>query len=255
MRQFASQLLSFFLSPAVWIILLIVWQYFLKNNTAKKRCRLFAIGIFLLFSNQWFLNSYARLWQPTPQDVTADSAYSCGILLGGFGSPDAYNNSGYFNSSADRFIQAVKLYKQGKIEHILVSGGNGKKEVQQFNEGEWAMHELKTMGVPGEAILFEDLSENTADNAKNTKQLLDAANLKPPYLLITSAYHIPRASLIYKYAGINTVAFPCNYTAGKRKFKLGDIIPNPGVLNDWNPFLKETVGYLLYRIMGKKNRG
>ena len=101
------------------------------------------------------------------------------------------------------------------------------------------------------ARLFEDLSENTAENAKHTKQLLDAANLKPPYLLITSAYHVPRASLIYKYAGINTVAFPCNYTVGKRKFKLVDIIPNTGVLNDWNPFLKETVGYLLYRIKGK----
>lgn len=251
MRQFASQLLSFILSPAVWIILLIILQYVIKNVAVQKRCRLIAIGIFLVFSNHWLLNSYARWWQPAPHDVTADSAYSCGILLGGFGSPDAYDNSGYFNGGADRFIQAVKLYKLGKIEHILVSGGNGKRDVKQFNEAAWTVQELKTMGVPAEAVLFEDQSKNTADNAKNTKKLLDAVNLKPPYLLITSAYHIPRASLIYTYAGIHTVAFPCNYTAGKSKFKFRDIIPNPGVLNDWNPFLKETVSYLLYRIKGK----
>jgi uncharacterized SAM-binding protein YcdF (DUF218 family) len=251
MRQFASQLLSFFLSPAIWIVLLIILSYVFKNSGARKKCRWVALGIFLLFSNQWLLNSYARWWQPKPRNVTADSAYSCGILLGGFGGPDARDTSGYFNASADRFIQAVKMYKLGKIRHILISGGNGKREVKEFNEGEWASGEMEALGIPREAILFEDQSQNTAGNAEHTKELLDSANLKPPYLLITSAFHMPRASLLYKYAGVNTVAFPCNYTAGKGNFRFGDLVPDPNVLHDWNPFLKETVSYLLYRIKGK----
>lgn len=208
------------------------------------------MGIFLLFSNAWLLNSYARYWQPAPHDLASDTAYSCGILLGGFGSPDGFDHSGYFNSSADRFIQAVKLYKLGKIRHILISGGNGKRNVQDFNEGEWTKGELKAMGIPADVILFEDLSTNTGDNASNTKKLLEAAKLQPPYLLITSAYHMPRASLIYAQAGMTTIAYPCNYESGKSKFSASDLIPDAGVLLGWSRFLKETVSYWLYRLKG-----
>lgn len=251
MHQIASWILSFMLSPANWIIGLIILQYFIKNAGLQKKCRLLAAGIFLLFSNAWLLNSYARYWQPAPGPVPADTAYSCGILLGGFGSPDAYDHSGYFNASADRFIQAVKLYKLGKIRHILISGGNGKRNVQDFNEGEWTRGELKAMGIPAEVILFEDRSKNTGDNAANTKKILEAANLQPPYLLITSAFHMPRASLIYAQAGIPTVAYPCNYGTGRSKFSVGDLVPDAGVLGGWEPFLKETVSYWLYRLKGK----
>jgi uncharacterized SAM-binding protein YcdF (DUF218 family) len=251
MHNIASQLLSFFASPATWILLLILLPYFLKKSGQKKKCRFMAIAVFLLFSNQWLLDAYARYWQPAPRKMDADTTYSCGILLGGFGSPDEKENSGYFNSGADRFIQALKLYKTGKIQHIFISGGNGKAEVKTFNEGEWAMNELKAMGIPATAILFEDRSANTADNAANTKKILEAAALKPPYLLITSAYHMPRAKLMYTYAGINTIAYPCNYSLGKGPFSLWGIIPNPKLLVEWNPLLKETISYWLYRIKGK----
>lgn len=250
MHQLASMSLSFILSPVNWILLLIILSYFLKSPGAKKKCRLFALGVFLLFSNPWLLNRYARYWQPPPRNISSDTPYSCAILLGGFGSPDERDNSGYFNSGADRFIQAVKWYKQGKIRNILVAGGNGKKDVKQFNEGEWAMGELVAMGIPRDAILFEDRSENTADNAANTKDMLLAANLKPPYLLITSAYHMPRATLLFKHAGVNTVAFPCNYSGGKSKFHFRDLVPDAGALLGWNLYLKETAGFLLYRLKG-----
>jgi uncharacterized SAM-binding protein YcdF (DUF218 family) len=251
MRQLISGMLTFLLSPAVWVILLILLSCAGKNARKQKRWRFLALGIFLLFSNQWLLDGYAGYWQPGPRDVSADSMYSCGILLGGFGSPDARNNGGYFNSSADRLIQAVKLYHARKIRYILVSGGNGKQAAKDFNEGAWARNELEAMGVPANAVLFEDRSSNTADNAVNSKKILEEANCKPPYLLITSAAHMPRASLLFHYAGIKTVAFPCNYIAGKGKFRFLGIIPDPGVLHDWNTFIKETVSYWLYRLKGK----
>jgi vancomycin permeability regulator SanA len=51
--------------------------------------------------------------------------------LGGFASPDE-NNQGYFNQSSDRFIQTLKLYQTHTIQHILISGGNGKKKAKHF---------------------------------------------------------------------------------------------------------------------------
>ena len=153
---------------------------------------------------------------------------------------------GYFNSTADRFIQAEKLYKLGIIKHILISGGNGKFDNSNFREGSWVKNELSIMGIPDSVIFVEDHSNDTFDNAAYAKQILDSLQLSPPYLLITSAHHMPRASLIFKNAGVITAPFPCNYIEGRGDVSFSSFIPNPSVLPKWNYYLKERAGYLWY---------
>jgi uncharacterized SAM-binding protein YcdF (DUF218 family) len=246
MHQVASAVLSFLLSPLNWIILLLIAGYFLRKALLKKICRIVALCIFLLFSNEWLLDWYAKKWQPAPVVISTGIAYSCGIVPGGFASPDADDN-GYFNATADRFIQVVKLYKLGVIKHILISGGNGKIESKNFREGHWVKGELISMGIPDPVIFVEDKSNNTFENAMYAKQILDSVQLKPPYLLITSAHHVPRASLLFKNAGILTVPFPCSYIAGRGNFSFPSLLPELGVLGTWDLYLKEAAGYLWYK--------
>ena len=108
------------------------------------------------------------------------------------------------------------------------------------------------MGIPDSAIFVEDRSNNTFDNALYAKQILDSAHLKPPYLLITSAFHMPRASVLFKNAGLPTVSFPCNYAAGMGNFSLLSLLPHPWVLLGWDSYLKETAGYLWYKSKANK---
>lgn len=246
MHQLASSVLSFLLSPFNWIVILLLAGYFLRRPLLKKICRIMALCIFLLFGNSWLLDWYAKNWQPLPVVIHPDSTYSCGIVPGGFASVDV-DGGGYFNVTADRFIQALKLFKQGKITHILINGGNGKKDKQSFREGEWVKGELITMGVPDSVIFFEDKSNNTADNAIYAKQILDSVQLKPPFLLITSAHHIPRASLLFKNAGISIIPFPCDYIAGRANFKFSSLLPQLSALGCWDTYLKEAAGYLWYK--------
>ena len=250
MHQLTSSVLSFFLSPFYWMIILVIAGYFLRKALFKKICRILALCIFIIFSNTGLLNWYAKKWQPSPVGINKDFAYSCGIVPGGFASPDI-NGNGYFNSSADRFIQAVKLYKLGEIKHILISGGNGKTIKKNFREGAWVKGELTAVGIPDSVIFVEDRSNNTSDNAAYAKQILDSLQLKPPYLLITSAHHMPRASLIFKNAGVLTVSFPCNYITGTGDFRFSSLLPQPAALTEWNVYLKETAGYLWYHLKGK----
>lgn len=250
MHAIASTILAFFLSPINWLILLLVTYFVVNNAKVKLYTKWSALIIFLIFSNSWLLNSYAHWWDAEPVTLTNEKPYSCAILLGGFGSPDP-NENGYFNSSSDRFIQTAKCYHQGKINHILISGGNGKTKVKSFNEGEWAKGELIAMGVPDSVIYHEDKSNNTKSNVENTKKLLQSKKLIPPYLLITSAYHIPRSELLFKSGGVDVIGFPSNYIAGKDQFAWGSFIPRTDILITWSYYLKETAGYCLYYIKEK----
>jgi uncharacterized SAM-binding protein YcdF (DUF218 family) len=250
MHELASGIMAFILSPFNWILILIIISFIVPTPRIKKSCRLSALIIFILFSNQWLISAYARLWNPRSINVITNRSYSCGIVLGGFGSPDE-NGDGYFNVGADRFIQALKLYKLGKIQHILISGGNGKDMDRNFKEGKWAKQQMMIMGVPANAIFCEDFSDNTAENATYTKRILDSALLQPPFLLITSDYHIPRATQIFKNVGITVVGYPCNYMEGRERFTFWGIIPKPENLFVWNIYLKETAGYFYYYLKGE----
>lgn len=246
MHQFASMVLSFLLTPFHWIILLILAAYFFRSTSIKRYCRIGAVVIFLIFSNQWLLDNYARSWQPPPAVIAPGVVYSCGIVPGGFASPDLEGN-GFFNVSADRFLQALLLYKTGHIKYILVNGGNGKEELASFREAGWAKQQFIKSGVPDSAILVEDRSNNTAENAANAKKILDANQLAPPYLLVSSAHHIPRATVLFKNAGIPTIAFPCSYMAGRGLNTFASLVPRLEVLTTWPAYLKETAGYLWYK--------
>lgn len=246
MHQFASALLSFFLSPLLWIVLLIIAGFFTRNKTTRKISWALAALVFLVFSNPWLLNRYARHFQPSPAEISPGTVFSCGIIPGGFASPDM-DGKGIFNSTADRFIQALTLFKQGNIRHIIVSGGNGKKELKSFREAAWVKEQFVIMGVPDSVIFVEDQSNNTLQNAGNTKRILERYQLAPPYLLISSAHHLPRAQLLYEKIGVTTVGYPCSYIAGRGITTINDLKPDLGTLQTWNVYLKETAGYLWYK--------
>lgn len=250
MHSFLSAVISFLLTPIIWIAALSLMGFFTKSVNKRKIFIGAALGLFLLLSNNWLLIRYARFWQQTNAIENKNTVYSSAILLGGFASPNE-KEEGYFNVSADRFIQATRQYKLGKISHILIAGGNGKKDVANFNEGAWTKKELIIMGVPDSVIIFEDQSASTYDNAIMAKKLLDSFKLPPPYLLITSAHHMRRASLLFKQAGIKTDPLPCSYIAGNEKYLLKDILPRIDVLSTWGIYLKETAAYFIYIIKGK----
>lgn len=246
MHQVASSLLSFLLSPLLWMLVLIVGGFVSRKKNLKKTFWILAAVVLLVFGNGWLLNWYARQFQPAPVTLRAGTTYSCGIIPGGFASPDIDGN-GVFNSTADRFIQALRLFKQGHISHIIVSGGNGKKELKTFREAAWVKQEFITMGVPDSVIFVEDQSNNTAENVANTKRILQSRHLAPPYLLISSAHHLPRAAVLYERSGVPIVPYPCSYIAGRGISTIADLKPDIGVLQTWNTYLKETAGYLWYK--------
>jgi len=167
--------------------------------------------------------------------------------------------------SADRVAHAARIWKAGKAPVIIVSG-----------EGEIAASYpfLQELGVPADAILVENTARNTEQNArfvenvvKSTLQLqlptttestssaLDLDLLsRPKILLVTSAWHMRRALLLFrKYApDIDIIPAACDYEAtisSDRPFEFRQLIPNAEFLLRNSYMLKEYLGYWGYRLL------
>ena len=239
-----SKILEFFIYPFSWIVILVISAVLIKKPRLKKKLFIAAAVVFFIFSDAFIFNQFTKHWDVKPVAFTGAGTYSCAIVLGGFSSELA-NGTDYFNGSADRFIQALKLFQTGKVKHILVSGGNGNLIPDSFREGDWVKTQLQEFKVPDSCIIVEDKSRNTIENAAFSKLKLDSAHLKGPFVLITSAYHMRRSLQIFRKTKVDVTPFPCNYLTPDGYTGLGDFIPDPGVLAGWNIYIKEVTGYLV----------
>jgi uncharacterized SAM-binding protein YcdF (DUF218 family) len=239
-----SKVLLFLISPFYWILALLIISLIVKKMSVKKRLFISAGVLFVIFSNPLLLSLFAKFWDYPPSNPKDKNKYSCAILLGGFASEDEYGN-GYFNAASDRFTQAVKLWSTTKVSHVLVTGGNANLNPDQFREADWVKTQLQQLNIPDSNVLIESNSRNTIENAAFSKNLLEKNKLQSPYLLVTSAFHMRRAAYIFKKAGVQIVPYPCNYFDGRDGFSVGQFIPSPVSLAEWNTYIKEIIGYIV----------
>jgi len=238
---FLSKILEFFIYPLSWVLILMVLALLIKKIALRRKLFTAALAVLVIFSNPFLLNQFAQRWDVTTQALNPAQKYTCAIVLGGFSSQMG-NDTGYFNGSADRFIQALKLYTTGKASHILVTGGNGTLLDRGFKEADWVLKELKVFKVPDSCILIEDKSRNTLENAAFTKVVLGRSGLKPPFILVTSAFHMRRALAIFGKQHIPVVPYSCNFIGRAGHVTVGDFVPDGGVLMGWNIYIKELIG-------------
>ncbi|MBX9782903.1 MAG: YdcF family protein [Chitinophagaceae bacterium] len=245
-----SKILYFFLSPFNWMLLLFLWWLLTKKH--RRRLGFVLIGMFLFFSNPYIIYKITIAGQEKQRILQPAEKYETGILLAGFVGFEFKTRQGFYGSAADRFIQAVRLYKLGHIKKIIITGGSGSLWRQQYKEADFVKQELITMGVAAQDVLSENQSRNTYENAINTKKLIDSLQLKPPFLLITSAMHMKRSQRVFAKAGLQTVAYPCNFSAiHNPQLFWNSIIPSYKAFEGWDIFFKEAVGLLVYKITGK----
>ncbi len=243
-----SKLLLFLLFPLNWIIVLLVISLISKKSKRKRVCFVTGVILLLVFSNPGLLYLFARSWDIDHVPLDKHKVYSAAIVLGGFSGNDK-NGNGVFNEQADRFIQGLKLKEENKVSHILVSSGNGNLQPDDFKEAAWVEKVLKEFNVADSAVLIEQNSRNTFENATFSKQALQSAHLRPPYLLVTSSWHMRRASYIFNKAGVDVIPYPSGRISQNVKFSIVDsLMPDAGTLWLWNVYLKELVGMTVARI-------
>jgi uncharacterized SAM-binding protein YcdF (DUF218 family) len=245
-----SKIVGILLNPLIWIFILMIGAWFIKKPARKRKANVLSLVMILFFTNNWIIENLIADYQYKPRPMKQGEKYNAGILLGGLTSYDKNLKEGFFNPASDRFIQTLKLYKQGYIRKIIVTGGNALFTSDDFREADFLVKNLIESGVPAEDILSEREAKNTIENGRFTHRLTDSLQIRDPYVLITSAFHMPRAVKIFKKEGMEVRPFPCAYIVppSHKKITWLFLIPTMDALNKWNIYLKEQVGNIVVRL-------
>jgi len=243
-----SKVLSFFLNPFIWVTILLFSSILSADQRRRKKLIIISLGVTLFFSNPWLINVILIQFQADPMPMKSNEQYEVGIVLGGMVSFDEVNSTPHFNQSSDRFIQTALLYKTGHIKKIIASGGNAIFVKQHFAEAEFIAKNLIDLGIPKEDIYIEPQSKNTKENAEYTHKLIDSmGGLKGKLVLITSAFHIPRATEIFEKQGLKIRPYPCAFGMFPSSTKLdaAAFFPTSDSFDRWAILFKEIIGRII----------
>ncbi|MEA2884677.1 MAG: hypothetical protein QOH32_3933 [Bradyrhizobium sp.] len=175
------------------------------------------------------------------------------VVLGGAIDPDRSATRGVpvFRGGVDRLITAAALAHRYPQARIIYSGGSANLVADDAaKEAEFAVAIFESLGIAKQRLILESRSRNTQENAEFSKAM---ASPKPGerWLLVTSAWHMPRAIGVFRTAGFAVEPAPADWrTAG------GNSLPAPATLASDNlgncdTAIREWIGLAAYRISGK----
>ena len=247
-----SKTLDFLLMPFLWVLLLLLLAIFLKSPKRKHSCLVSAVVILVLLSNPLLSNMAWRAWEIGAIPVNQVKPHDVAIILTGVTNyrsdiPDRIHTA----KGADRFLQALQLYRLGKVGKFLISGGSGLILKSGVPEAEQIEKILLMAGVPEADIITESNSRNSRENAVNTAQVLaQHPEWKRP-LLVTSAFHMRRAEGCFRKAGVKTDTYSTDFYTHERSYTLDEIIiPSIEAFDRWHLLLHEITGYVVYKLLG-----
>jgi uncharacterized SAM-binding protein YcdF (DUF218 family) len=264
-REFGDSTLFFALSKTLGVMLLptnlmilvgIAGLILLLTRFARLGRKLLVAGIALLaicgFSPLGNLMLYPLEARFPPWDDTKGAPDGI-VVLGGSIEPDlsAARGTVVFTGSVDRIIAAAALAHRYPQARIAFSGGNANLVSDDAaKEADTARAVFERLGVAKDRLLMERQSRNTLENAEFSKAML---NPKPGerWLLVTSAYHMPRSVGAFRRAGFAVEPYPVDWRTGDRGDFLRFSIYALGGLGRVEIAMREWIGLSAYRITGK----
>ncbi|TGE24704.1 YdcF family protein [Hymenobacter aquaticus] len=247
-----SKILPFALEPAVWLLALLAAALLSRRHPRRQRGFLLAaLALTLIGTNSGLVNEAYLAWEMPPVRLRRIAPHDAGVLLTGITHPlKSPHDRVYLGEGADRFTNALWLYRAGRIRYIIVSGGSGSIRQVAHTEAHDLATLLRLAGVPRQRILVEEQSRNTRENALNTKLLLSRHPEIRSLVLITSAFHQRRALACFRKVGLQPTPFPADYRTNDPVRTPSYWLPDASALGRWSHLLHEITGYLTYKLLG-----
>src|SRR5689334_15763188 len=174
------------------------------------------------------------------------------VVLGG--SIDADNSvahhSPIIGGSADRIVAAAVLARRYPNAKILFTGGSANLISNDAREADYAAEIFESLGIAKSRLIMERASRNTYENALYSKQLV-APKPGERWLLVTSAFHMPRSVGLFRKVGFAVEPYPVDWKVGAREDLLLFTNMAGGGLGRTETAMREWIGLLAYRLSGR----
>jgi uncharacterized SAM-binding protein YcdF (DUF218 family) len=252
-----SKLVGALLRPDTWIVLaLIVIVLVLVMNRSRLALWFGSITLFLLVAlailplGDLLLQPIERIYPAQPLLDRVD-----GIIVLGGGEDvraSAYWGQMQLNEGGERYTAALALARRFPQARVLFTGGSGALRDlagAKTSEASMAVRFFSDQGIEPKRLLLEGQSRNTAENARLSLTLAVPAPSEQ-WVLVTSAFHMPRAMRSFEAAGwTGLVAWPVDYRTSAFSDGIGwNLIWNLQVLNT---AIREQVAQIAYRLSGR----
>ncbi|RUV31421.1 MULTISPECIES: YdcF family protein [unclassified Mesorhizobium] len=172
------------------------------------------------------------------------------IVLGGGleGATNAVRGGYELNGAGDRIVEAAVLARRFPTAKIVISGGTVQMLAEGEGDADTGPRLLTALGVTTDRLVLENKSRNTYENAVFTRELV-TPKAGETWLLVTSAFHMPRATALFDKAGFPTIPWPVDYmTTGKES--IGAFFPYSG-LEVTTTAIREWIGLAAYWLSGR----
>jgi uncharacterized SAM-binding protein YcdF (DUF218 family) len=174
------------------------------------------------------------------------------IVLGGSVDTDlsAAHRTPVVAHAADRLFAPAELARRYPNARVVFTGGTANLVSTDPREADYTAPILENLGIPRERLILERDSRNTWENAIFTKQLV-APKPGERWLLVTSAFHMPRSMGIFRKAGFDVEAYPVDWRMGGRDDLFTFTRIGGDGLARTDVAVREWIGLMTYRLMGR----
>jgi uncharacterized SAM-binding protein YcdF (DUF218 family) len=174
------------------------------------------------------------------------------IILGGSIDADlsVAHGGAVVRSEADRIIAAAVLARQYPNARILFTGGSANLLSNDAKEADYAGALFESLGVAKARLTMERRSRNTQENVEFSKAMV-APKSGERWLLVTSAFHMPRSVGLFRKAGFAVEPYPVDWRVGGKSDLLAFFPVADDGLGRTEIALREWMGLIAYRASGK----
>lgn len=259
MFYYVSKIAWFFATPSNLLLSLIL----LGSALALfRRLRTFGIGLSLITTmvtiGLGLLPVSTYLMLPLEERFPPfrdDGGRVDGIVLLG-GSVDASDSVSRgqlaANEAAERVLDTIQLAHRYPQARILISGGGGNVFGDGVGEAPVIADYMKSIGIDPSRLIIEDRSRTTSENALYSRELAEPKDGER-WLLVTSAWHMPRAIGVFEKAGFPVTAYPVDFRTGGGSNNLRPFAFASDGLRRLDVVSKEWIGLVGYYLTGRMN--
>lgn len=262
-----SKIVWFLLAPSNLLALLIALGLALAALTRLRRTGFVLAGAacagLFLFGMTPLASLAMRTLEarfPVPEPLTG--AVHGIVILGGSQDADASVSLGQpvLNEAAERLVVGLELARRFPDARVLISGGSGALTGAQTSEARAGAIMLESLGLDPARILIEERSRNTHENAVYSLAVAEPSEGETSegetlegetWLLVTSAFHMPRSVGVFRQAGFDVVPYPVDFRTMGGDGNLRGFATISDGLRRFDVATREFVGLAAYRLTGR----